>query len=138
MRVAHLMQQYAFRYDVGFHAHNNLGSGLANAMTGLQHGAKIIDGTLLGTGKGGGNVDLLALFFTLGQEASMAPLMWFLDKWGTSQEIQLALMRISGGLNIHPTQIEQVFDRCQSLHETYEYMLGLDTNTKQLNHAVVK
>ena len=44
--------------DVGFHAHNNLGMGVANSLIAFQSGAKIIDGSILGFGAGCGNAQL--------------------------------------------------------------------------------
>lgn len=47
---------------VGFHAHNNLGLAIANSLTALQSGARILDGTAKGFGAGAGNapIELLA------------------------------------------------------------------------------
>lgn len=41
--------------DVGFHAHNNLGCGVGNALAGAQAGATWLDGSLRGLGAGAGN-----------------------------------------------------------------------------------
>lgn len=43
---------------VGFHAHNNLGLGVANVLTAVQSGAAIIDVTSRGLGAGAGNCQL--------------------------------------------------------------------------------
>jgi len=47
---------------VGFHAHNNMGLAMANALTAIQAGAEYVDGTLRGLGAGAGNaqIELLA------------------------------------------------------------------------------
>nr|WP_238399266.1 hypothetical protein [Photorhabdus bodei] len=42
--------------DIGFHPHDNLGLASVNALTAIEQGANIIDGSLLGMGKGGGNL----------------------------------------------------------------------------------
>lgn len=46
---------------VGFHAHNNLGLGIANSFAAIQSGASIIDGTISGFGAGAGNCQLEVL-----------------------------------------------------------------------------
>lgn len=46
------------KIDVGFHPHNNLGMGIANAMAAVSAGARIIDGTTRGLGAGAGNCQL--------------------------------------------------------------------------------
>ncbi len=49
------------KIDVGFHAHNNLGLAIANALAAISAGAKIIDGTTRGLGAGAGNCQLEVL-----------------------------------------------------------------------------
>lgn len=54
---------------VGFHPHNNLGIAVSNALTAVEAGATIIDGTLRGFGAGAGNCqleDIIALFEKIG------------------------------------------------------------------------
>ncbi|MFA6129520.1 MAG: 4-hydroxy-2-oxovalerate aldolase [Candidatus Omnitrophota bacterium] len=46
---------------VGFHGHNNLGLAVANSLTAIESGAKIIDGTVRGFGAGAGNCQLEVL-----------------------------------------------------------------------------
>jgi 4-hydroxy 2-oxovalerate aldolase len=44
--------------QVGFHAHNNLGSAVANAMSAINAGASLVDGASMGLGAGAGNAQL--------------------------------------------------------------------------------
>ena len=44
--------------EVGFHAHNNLGLGVGNALAALNNGAPVIDGASMGLGAGAGNAQL--------------------------------------------------------------------------------
>lgn len=47
-----------FGIDVGFHAHNNLGVAVTNALTAVLSGAAIVDGSAMGLGAGAGNAQL--------------------------------------------------------------------------------
>jgi len=40
---------------VGFHGHNNLGLAIINSLTAIEQGATLIDVSLMGIGRGGGN-----------------------------------------------------------------------------------
>ena len=44
--------------DIGFHAHNNLGVGISNALAAIDSGAVIVDGSSMGLGAGAGNAAL--------------------------------------------------------------------------------
>jgi len=62
-RVAALRQ--AVSGEIGFHAHNNLGVGIANALAAAENGAQFIDGSLRGLGASAGNAqtEVLAAAF---------------------------------------------------------------------------
>ncbi|NDK90718.1 4-hydroxy-2-oxovalerate aldolase [Gordonia desulfuricans] len=62
-RVAALRS--AIKADIGFHAHNNLGVGIANALSAAENGATFIDGSLRGLGASAGNAqtEVLAAAF---------------------------------------------------------------------------
>lgn len=44
--------------EIGFHAHNNLGLGVGNALAAINEGASVIDGASMGLGAGAGNAQL--------------------------------------------------------------------------------
>ncbi|MBV9801783.1 MAG: 4-hydroxy-2-oxovalerate aldolase [Solirubrobacterales bacterium] len=58
-RVAALRQR--LKIEVGFHAHNNLGCAVGNALAAVDAGASWIDGSLRGLGAGAGNAATEAL-----------------------------------------------------------------------------
>jgi 4-hydroxy 2-oxovalerate aldolase len=52
--------------DIGFHAHNNLGFGVSNALAAVEAGAQFIDGSSMGLGAGAGNAQLELIAANLG------------------------------------------------------------------------
>ncbi len=77
---------------VGFHAHNNLGVGVGNALAAAEHGATYIDGSLRGLGAGAGNAQtevLAAAFGRAGFDID-ADLFGLLD---TAENVVAPLMR---------------------------------------------
>ena len=71
-RISTLMD--ALDIPVGFHAHNNLGMGVANSVAAVEAGATIIDGSARGFGAGAGNAQLevlVAVFQQMGLETGI-------------------------------------------------------------------
>jgi 4-hydroxy 2-oxovalerate aldolase len=71
-RISYLVAN--LNIPVGFHAHNNLGMGIANSITAVEAGAQIIDGAARGFGAGAGNAQLevlVAIFGKLGFETGI-------------------------------------------------------------------
>jgi 4-hydroxy 2-oxovalerate aldolase len=56
VRMSSLVSE--LKVPVGFHAHNNLGVAVTNAMTARDAGAEILDGSSMGLGAGAGNAQL--------------------------------------------------------------------------------
>jgi 4-hydroxy 2-oxovalerate aldolase len=61
--VGHVVSQV--KIPVGFHAHNNLGMGIANPVAAAEAGATMLDGTARGFGAGAGNTQLEVLVAVL-------------------------------------------------------------------------
>lgn len=53
---------------IGFHGHNNLQLGLVNTLTAIQCGADFVDATILGMGRGAGNLNIELLLTYLNKE----------------------------------------------------------------------
>jgi len=62
-RVSYLLDN--LEIPIGFHAHNNLGMGIANSVAAIQAGALMIDGCARGFGAGAGNAQLEVLVAVL-------------------------------------------------------------------------
>lgn len=102
---------------IGFHAHDNTASGLANALAAYEAGADWIDGTVLGMGRGAGNAQteyLLAEFARRGAERfrpeAMLPILegGFGDlkrthNWGANLLYYMGAVR-----GVHPTYVQQM------------------------------
>lgn len=58
--------------EVGFHAHNNLGLGIGNALTAIHEGASVIDGASMGLGAGAGNAQLENIVAAASRESSLS------------------------------------------------------------------
>ncbi|HYV16738.1 MAG TPA: 4-hydroxy-2-oxovalerate aldolase [Conexibacter sp.] len=79
-RVAALREALAGETAIGFHAHNNLGCGVGNALAAVEAGAAWLDGSLRGLGAGAGNAQLEVLAAALERsghetDAELFPLM---------------------------------------------------------------
>ena len=73
-----------FECEVGVHTHDNLGLAFANCLAAIENGATYIDGTLLGMGRGVGNVKTEQLVTYLQykyEDRNCTPIQKFLDKW---------------------------------------------------------
>lgn len=104
--------------EIGFHAHNNMGRALDNALAAIDAGATWIDATVLGMGRGAGN-------------ACLEYLMLELDRYGIRQaprlDALLALVledfselrdqfdwgpnlfyHLSAQYNVHPTYVQEM------------------------------
>jgi 4-hydroxy 2-oxovalerate aldolase len=60
----------ALETEVGFHAHNNLGLGVGNALSAIHEGASIVDGASMGLGAGAGNAQLENIVAAVSRESS--------------------------------------------------------------------
>ena len=103
---------------VGFHPHDNMGLALANTLAAISEGADYVDGSILGMGRGAGNLrtEQLLLFLGLceGDERFKPSALFnivehdfaeLLDRhrWG----VHLPYM-LSGVYNVHPTYAQRL------------------------------
>ena len=63
----------ALETEVGFHAHNNLGLGIGNALSAIHEGASVIDGASMGLGAGAGNAQLENIVAAASRETEANP-----------------------------------------------------------------
>jgi 4-hydroxy 2-oxovalerate aldolase len=119
---------------IGIHTHDNNGLAFANTIAALEHGIDVIDATLMGMGRGAGNLRteqiLLYLYFKKGYtHLNPAELLEVVDlhlaplkktfQWGWDYTYMLSALQ-----NIHPTY-------CQNLRASNQYTI--DQVSKILN-----
>lgn len=87
---------------IGFHGHNNLQLGLINTLTAIEEGCEFVDTTVLGMGRGAGNLNLELLltvlnkrnlnvdFNVLGEVVSVFQPLQNKYKWGTNLPYMLS------------------------------------------------
>jgi 4-hydroxy 2-oxovalerate aldolase len=87
---------------VGFHAHQNLGLGIANSMAALEAGAKILDGTARGFGAGAGNapLEILAAVLQLQGYETTIDLYKSLDASEVAAQLFAGSLPVSNGMTI--------------------------------------
>jgi 4-hydroxy 2-oxovalerate aldolase len=103
--------------DLGFHAHDNKGYALANCIVALKNGVNYLDGTLLGMGRGAGNVKTENLLIELSKHSYgeyipehlfqliLQDFQKLKNKYGWGPNVYYHLSAMNG---IHPTYIQQM------------------------------
>jgi 4-hydroxy 2-oxovalerate aldolase len=135
-RVAALRE--AFGGQVGFHAHDNLGLALANTLAAIDAGATMVDASVLGMGRGGGNLrtELLLLLLQQGtagrDDLRATPLhelvttdlaaMQARHGWGPTLPWML-----SGAYGIHPTYAHELLEARRPMPEVLRALEALRT-----------
>ena len=103
--------------EIGFHAHDNMGQALANAWAAYEAGATWIDGTVLGMGRGAGNLRieywLLELVRRGLRSTNLDPLLALVTEefgelqqrygWGPS-----LFYHLSAIYGVHPTYVQEM------------------------------
>lgn len=124
---------------IGFHGHNNLQLGLINTITALDLGCDYIDATILGMGRGAGNLNMELLltflnshnglkvdFNILGDVVSAFSPLWERYRWGTNLPYMLA------GANKIPQKevMDWVTNRIYSFNSIVRALNNRKNNTK--------
>jgi 4-hydroxy 2-oxovalerate aldolase len=127
-----------WKRDFGIHAHDNSGYALANTIEAMNNGAKYLDCTILGMGRGAGNVCTESLITELNDQRigkyiaepvySLASDFFRKYKkkynWGSSIYYHLAAVK-----NIHPSYIQELlFDDRYNPQEMIQIIFNLSKN----------
>jgi 3-deoxy-manno-octulosonate cytidylyltransferase (CMP-KDO synthetase) len=137
-KVIQLVETFKkFKTPVGFHAHDNLGLAFANSISAMNSGAEWIDTTLLGMGRGVGNVKTEQLvtysqykFGNYNSEKIKKVLSdWMIPlkekyKWGFTDNYM-----ISGLKNIHPLYPQTLQSSFLDSNKIQNIILNLENPT---------
>lgn len=102
---------------VGFHPHNNLQMAFANSLKAIEFDVDILDGTLLGIGRGAGNLLLeqITAYLQINSNKIKYDLPCIFDlienyeqEFNNCDKHLNCEYMISGLLNIHPTKIKEI------------------------------
>ena len=111
--ITTIIKKYSNK-EIGIHAHDNLGNALKNSIIAYKNGAKWIDSTITGMGRGPGNLkteDIIKYKNKTTREKKFIPIktIKYFDKlkkfyrWGTNKYYALAAKN-----KIHPTYIQKL------------------------------
>lgn len=119
---------------VGLHPHNNMQLGMANIFAAIDAGADIVDGTMYGMGRGGGNAPLELILAYYGKQYpnrfDVLPVLEFIDR-----NMVLLSKRYSWGYSL-PTLLSGVYEchpyYTSKLVDKREYTIGQVLKTVQI------
>lgn len=106
--------------NVGFHSHNNLQMAFANSLRAVEEGVTYLDASILGMGRGAGNLPIEILLGYLEKSSNtkynVVPYLDIIDRYYTDLYKDLnwgyKLKSLLSGLrNLHPYYIDELFRR---------------------------
>ena len=115
---------------IGVHMHDNQGLALQNTLTANEHGASWLDSTMMGMGRGAGNVATEKFLLSTGYETQVQDQVEFIIKhiqpifthspWGPSLDFYYA-----GLWNLHPNYVTKMRDYKLSIEKILAVLLRL-------------
>ncbi len=132
-RVCNYFKKY-WKKEFGFHSHDNSGNALANCKEAIKNGTTWLDGTILGMGRGAGNVSTEALLTEInkGKVNNKLKRVYNLSsnvfkklkdkyKWGYSVYYHLA-----SKYKIHPSYIQSILEENKySDDQIFEFIIKI-------------
>jgi len=133
-----------FKTSIGFHPHNNINSALNNALFALENGVQWIDTTVLGMGRGAGNLQTEYLLlelekkFTKFRPEPLYPLILgefqaLKEKYQWGENL---LYRLAAIHTIHPSYIQELM--AQGNFKNYQLLDAMDFLRKQKSKSFIK
>jgi len=123
----------------GVHLHNNLELAFANAMTGMEHGAVFVDSSVLGMGRGPGNLrtEIFLQFLEKRRQqegCKTTPVIDFISRFMVDMKAQYqwgpqAPYVLSGALSVHPTYAQKLMGTGRyTVQEVASILEAIDRN----------
>lgn len=113
---------------IGFHGHNNTRRAISNSIVAIKSGATIIDVTIQGKGRGGGNTELELFLQHINQEFktkyNMVPILEFLDGVLNIEQKVCILHTLTGLKKMHPNKAIESIEQNSSVSECYKKLNG--------------
>lgn len=133
---------------LGFHPHNNLELAVANTLAAINAGANIVDSSLLGIGRGGGNLRSEVIAAVLGKlnrpGLNPLPLLSFADAMfhqiGSDMGLAYDLEQVITGMaSCHPNYASLLVDKKRlALDEIYHVIDAIPVvNKSQFSEAII-
>mgnify|MGYP001232770945 CR=1 FL=1 len=116
-----------WKFNLGLHAHNNLNKALENSVFAINNGFKWIDSTILGMGRGPGNLlteDILKKYYPKDVKFINSIKVFHFNKlkkkynWGSNKYYRAAALN-----KIHPTYIQEMLSEKRYRKSDYENII---------------
>ena len=107
------LDKYDSAIPLAFHPHNHMGNAMSKTQVALNHGIAMLDSTIYGLGKGGGNLSSEAVLLLLCDKIEESlPIMAFSDKhmvkFDSTYRRTKNLYLLSAKLGVHPDKVPQL------------------------------
>ena len=132
--------------NVGIHTHDNLGLAFANCLAAQEEGATYFDGTMLGMGRGVGNVrteQLTTYYQYTINKYNSSPLQKFISKWMIPLQSKHKWgfthnYMVSGLKHIHPSYTQTLQSSYLNSQRIEDILLSLDDATSYKSEKITQ
>ena len=130
-RISNILKKYC-EFEIGFHAHDNMNLAFANAKMGITNKFDFIDSTILGMGRGAGNLKTENIYSFVNNKDKLGKLILkniknkiFIKlkkkyKWGSNIYYKFAAKN-----SIHPTYVQELLNNKKYSSKDYLKILNL-------------
>lgn len=132
--------------NIGIHTHDNLGLAFANCLAGIEEGIEYVDGTMLGMGRGVGNVkteQLTTYFQYTENKYNSSPLQKFINKWMIPLHLRYKWgfthnYMVSGLKHIHPLYTQTLQSSYLNSQRIEDILLSIEDASSYKPEKILK